>query len=424
MTKSSVTTKNSNLVVTVYWGDVLYDVALVAGDEAITIGREANNSYVLDFAGSASIPSFELVRMRGDAAELHFDDSIKGHVKIDNTMVSLAKARKDSLVKPDERGIYNFRLERSATADLVVGLVSFYFTWSGDAEILPRVSPFRNRRLLPIFVFLTAALIAGLMFLETLAPPEEEKPPERVVSLISTKKELAKAAIGERKSKTGGAEKGPLGKAELHQKASESQAAKLKSANLGSLVSNLTAIAKDSPNIKSGAADKSAALDQAGTGGFSTEGLKKGGGGKSSGLGRTVGQGEGGFEGTGRLGLSGNAAVEGGTGYGQDVKGPSDTGLDRDVIDAIIRRRQDRIRLCYERQLNFNPKLAGKVALHFVIGATGQVISRNITEDTMKNQSVNKCILSEIATWTFPAPRGGVNVDVDYPFFFESSNKH
>ena len=98
--------------------------------------------------------------------------------------------------------------------------------------------------------------------------------------------------------------------------------------------------------------------------------------------------------------------------------------MDRDVIDAIIRRRQDRIRLCYERQLNFNPKLAGKVSLHFVIGGKGQVSSSRIVEDTMRNQNVNKCILTEIASWTFPTPRGGVNVDVDYPFFFESSAKH
>jgi hypothetical protein len=424
MTKSSAAAKNSNLLVKVYWGDVLYDVALLGADQAITIGHEPQNSYVLDFGGIERRPSFELVRVGRDGAELHFDDTIKGHVKIKNNMVSLASARNSSMVPKDERGIYNYRLEKNDTADMVVDLVSFYFAWADDAEIISRAPLFRNRRFVPLFFILTALLMAAIWYLAGQAPPEEEKPPERVVTLIS-KAQFAKAAIGERKSATGGAQKGPLGKAELHQNAAaKSQPPKFKSASLGNLVSSLTSIAKDAPNIKNGdTAKQSASIDQAGTGGFSTEGLKQGGGGKTSGLGRTVGQGEGGFEGTGRLGLSGNAAHEGGTGYGQDLKGSKETGLDRDVIDAIIRRRQDRIRLCYERQLNFNPKLSGKVALHFVIGAAGQVTSKRITEDTMKSQNVNSCILSEIATWTFPAPRGAVNVDVDYPFFFESSNK-
>jgi hypothetical protein len=93
------------------------------------------------------------------------------------------------------------------------------------------------------------------------------------------------------------------------------------------------------------------------------------------------------------------------------------------VIESIIRRRLDRIRLCYTRQLNFYPKLSGKVTVHFVIGKTGQVVESSVIEDTMKNQSVRSCILYEVKTWTFPNPEGGTLVNVDYPFVFESSAK-
>jgi hypothetical protein len=135
-----------------------------------------------------------------------------------------------------------------------------------------------------------------------------------------------------------------------------------------------------------------------------------------------VGRGEGGFEGTGRLGLSGDAAVEGGSGHGSGTS-TRGGGLDRDVIESIIRKRQDRIRLCYERQLNFFPKLKGKISVHFVIGKTGSVISSGISEDTLKNENVSKCITNEVKDWSFPVPEGGTIVNVDYPFVFESSAK-
>jgi hypothetical protein len=95
-------------------------------------------------------------------------------------------------------------------------------------------------------------------------------------------------------------------------------------------------------------------------------------------------------------------------------------GLDRDVIESVIRRRLDRIRLCYERQLNFNPKLAGKLGVHFVIGKAGEVLSASATEDTMKNTQVRECVLMEVKSWNFPNPEGGTIVNVDYPFVFES----
>jgi hypothetical protein len=112
--------------------------------------------------------------------------------------------------------------------------------------------------------------------------------------------------------------------------------------------------------------------------------------------------------------------VEGSSGHGSldtIVKG----GLSRDVIESVIRRRQYRIRLCYERQLNYNSKLAGKIAVHFVIGAAGQVLKASVAEDTMKNETVKNCVINEVKTWTFPSPEGGTLVNVDYPFVFESS---
>lgn len=90
------------------------------------------------------------------------------------------------------------------------------------------------------------------------------------------------------------------------------------------------------------------------------------------------------------------------------------------MIDQIVRRRQDRIRLCYERQLNFVPGLAGKVTVQFVIGKEGNVQKSTIIEDTMNNKAVKDCINTEVKEWVFPKPKGDTDVTVDYPFVFES----
>lgn len=415
--------ENSELKVSVFWGDVLYDTALCKANQAVTVGRDKKNTFILDLESQASSTSFKLIEVHPDqSADVYFDESLRGHLRFGKELVSLAAAPKSNRVV-QEGGLYRARIGREDRADIVIDHVSFFIDWAEPSKPMPKGAPIEKNKLGywlgALFFFIS--LVVGLEFLPV---PEPEKPPERLVSLTPPKSMAAKAAIGQHVSEDGGAQTGELGKAELktEEKKAPTAAEKLRNANLGSIVGNLTNL-KSAPTVNSDSNEgATAAIAQKGTGGFSTEGLKAGGGGKSVGIGRQVGKGEGGYEGTGRLGLSGDSALEGGTGHG--VGQAQDTGgLDRDVIDAIIRRRQDRIRLCYERQLNFNAKLAGKISLRFVIGKEGTITSSKIIEDTMKNANVNSCVLAEVKSWTFPKPKGGYAVSVDYPFVFESSAK-
>jgi hypothetical protein len=419
--------ENSELKISVYWGDVFYDSVVCKPKDTVTVGRNVNNTFILDLPNELSGDSYKLLELVSeDTADFFFDDYVSGHVRLDGKLLSLAAAKESSLVSKERPGVYKARLSRKDKADVVIGHVSFYLDWIDheDHLILPR-TPIVDKK--QKFAYLALGLLALITIgvLQFVVPPVPEKPPERLVTLIP-RNTPAKAAIGSAQTADGGSQTGALGKANLSNADQKpvSPSAELKKANLGSLVSGLTSLAKNAPVVNSGrnANAVSASIAQVGTGGFSTTGLKTGGGGKTVGIGRSVGSGKGGFEGTGRLGLSGDSALEGGTGHGTG-EALERGGLDRDVIDAIIRRRQDRIRLCYERQLNFNPKLSGKVAVHFVIGKSGNVVSRRILEDTMKNASVNNCILNEVSTWTFPPPQGGTLVNVDYPFVFESSAK-
>lgn len=97
-------------------------------------------------------------------------------------------------------------------------------------------------------------------------------------------------------------------------------------------------------------------------------------------------------------------------------------GLDRDVIAQYIKTQFGQILYCYERQLSANPDLYGKVAVKFTIAGTGQVETQTINETTLKDKSVEGCILNKIAKWKFPEPKGGTKVLVTYPFLFKSTN--
>lgn len=97
-------------------------------------------------------------------------------------------------------------------------------------------------------------------------------------------------------------------------------------------------------------------------------------------------------------------------------------GLDREVIAQYIKAQLGQILYCYERQLSANPELFGKVAVKFTIAGTGQVITQAIGDTTLKNATVEGCILNKVAKWKFPAPAGGTKVLVTYPFLFKSTN--
>jgi len=131
-----------------------------------------------------------------------------------------------------------------------------------------------------------------------------------------------------------------------------------------------------------------------------------GGGNGTKGLGGGLGQGK---TGSGGVGLIEEES---------EVVG----GLDREVIAQYIKTQLGQILYCYERQLSANPDLYGKVAVKFTISGNGQVEAQSINDTTLKSVPVEGCILSKVAKWKFPEPKGGTKVLVTYPFLFKSTN--
>lgn len=93
--------------------------------------------------------------------------------------------------------------------------------------------------------------------------------------------------------------------------------------------------------------------------------------------------------------------------------------IDREAVAKVINSHLQEVRGCYERALLKDPALAGKVVLEWNISLAGLVTSAKTKSSSLKNASVESCILSALKTWKFP-PAKGAGVIITYPFMFNS----
>jgi hypothetical protein len=120
--------------------------------------------------------------------------------------------------------------------------------------------------------------------------------------------------------------------------------------------------------------------------------------------------------GTGGLGDRAGVKISAG-GTGESFSGT----IDREAIRRVILANYKVIKTCYERQLNRNPNLFGKLVLSWVIGAEGRVMSVGVKSNELGSKDVAECILDRLRTWRFPEPPTNQEVEVEaYPFFFSN----
>ena len=80
------------------------------------------------------------------------------------------------------------------------------------------------------------------------------------------------------------------------------------------------------------------------------------------------------------------------------------------------------IKSCYENALTRNRNLTGKLTVTFVVGPDGRVKSSFIKKSTITDGIMEECILDVVNRWTFPPPKSGKVVTVNYPFSFNLQN--
>ncbi|MEY3903399.1 MAG: hypothetical protein RL189_2705 [Pseudomonadota bacterium] len=98
------------------------------------------------------------------------------------------------------------------------------------------------------------------------------------------------------------------------------------------------------------------------------------------------------------------------------AKKPAEGHLSREEVEGVIRSNLPQIKACYERSLQTNPNLKGRIMTSFEIGANGRVSRSEIANSTLNHPPTEQCVAQSIKQWQFPMPRGGGNVRVNYPF--------
>jgi hypothetical protein len=92
--------------------------------------------------------------------------------------------------------------------------------------------------------------------------------------------------------------------------------------------------------------------------------------------------------------------------------------LSATMIRRYVRFQRNRIRGCYERRLQSNPRLAGRVTLRFVVDHSGAVPAAHVVHSTLGDAEVEACLVDAIGEIQFPRSECRARALVSYPFVF------
>ena len=421
------------------WNNTLMKALQYENAIALKVGEGIDNHF---FLPSELIPSdpFTVCQFDGQSAELSFSD------KEDGILIDRAGDKPLKEAAKKSGNTYSLRITPGKAAHVHFGDMSYYFRFINKEKVEPM--PLSQRlNYGEVAVWVVAFVIWSLAMYQVLIMPEPEgadilegpdRTPEAMVDAQEEEEEEPEEqalvdngkppeqALGE-EGKIGD-EKSILDKAQ----GTERRALAEEIANDSGLLGALDDGSEGRDKFFDGAIDDAVAdnlgmlegpegLDQRGAGGLGARGSGFGGGGNALGIGGlgTRGRGMGGAGGRYGIGAAGNLKRQGGRanvkGHGASVQGS----LDRSIIQQIINKHLNQIRHCYQKELNKNPNLYGKIVVKFTIGGAGQVLQATVPTTTMRNVEVEDCIARVIKHILFPKPKGGGIVVVSYPFVFK-----
>ncbi|HCP44703.1 MAG TPA: hypothetical protein DIU15_01515 [Deltaproteobacteria bacterium] len=406
------------------------------------------------FVSSESLPSdhFPLVQQTPANTLVNFVPGSAGFLESEGDrtpiadLVSSGRASKQSTTS--EGGDY-FQVELGENERFVndIGHMVFFIHRVFQPKVIP--APFGQNidwmylGVLAALLFLGGAL--GVNLLLTPYDPSQQivEIPDRFVELMvqEVEKEKKKKEPSGNPDAGEGAkakdEEGKTGKKEHKLKKAKGSKVAIKKSELDKQIAESTGLLADLQQMTDNSMFGAGGLDnqvsnalggligsqygnQYGAGGLGSRGSGLGGGGTAAGLGGLGTRGSGmGASGYGRGG--GFYGKKGGGSPGVGTGDPIILGaLDKSIIDRIVKQHLAKIRYCYQKELNKNPKLFGKVVVKFVIAKDGSVSSASTKASTLNNPIVEKCINSRFMRMRFPSPKGGGIVIVSYPFVFNT----
>lgn len=104
---------------------------------------------------------------------------------------------------------------------------------------------------------------------------------------------------------------------------------------------------------------------------------------------------------------------------GADVYGDAD----KKAVQATIRQRTGALQACYNKALQTNPGLAGKISYTITISVMGTVTEVRINDDTLQDGGVQTCTVAKIKGWRFPTTPGAEQAsDVTFSVVFSGGS--
>jgi hypothetical protein len=455
-----------SLQVTYLWKGQILAYHLLGPRQRLTIGDR--RGVTLPTPRLPGFPGrFRLIAPVRDGFRLRLGPGMSGQL----TLRGQARTVADLLAQPAPRGFLRspgmFREVEiypgdSATVDFdAAGMVQIRISWAEAPERVPKPPWLRDFLLIRIGG-VTASATVGLMvairvITSGMPSPGTEISQERFAKVVAPAMERPslKAAEARRKS-----ELAAEARRRREKEAAESRRAREREGRLGraDAPSKETVLPKGREDVLRAKVAKTGLLAALGTGRP-----------PGSGLGRLLdtndradmdqamnglagatlvaGRGEGGLGATGTgLGgggtgfgqIQGSGKLDVGAGRGRGRKGPglgrgrerevqvgmetgtADTegGLTRDQVNRVVRAHAAAIRYCYEKELQRQPSLSGKVELYWVIRPNGSVDRARIASSSMGSRAVEGCMERQVKNWQFPRSETETIVQ-SYPFFFK-----
>jgi len=424
----------------ILWDNTLLSMRHLYHETSLSMGESKSCDY---FINPEDLPSstFTIVKRDGDKAYLNFTDKMEGTYEPNGKSMTLAEAA-DKLKLNSSGGIYSLPIEPGSCATIKFEELKYYFRWveKEKLEKLP-LSQTIDYPITSLMVGVVVVYILGYIWINSLPAPEIADildAPERFAKLILEDVEVEEEPEEEpeltQPEKALG-EQGKVGKEEAQLDKTEGSAKKTLDEQIANDAGILGALDKGSESMDSifggaldleknlGMLDGISGLDMRGTGGLGSRGSGYGGGGSALGIGGLGTKGRGGGRGgNGAYGIGEGANLnKGNANINIKTGNPSIQGaLDKSIIARIIGKHHSQIRYCYQKELNKNPKLYGKITVKFTISPAGTVSSSVVQVSTMKNVNVEQCVARTIKRIIFPRPKGGGIVVVTYPFIFKA----
>jgi hypothetical protein len=443
------------LEVAMLWSDHVLAVTSYADPRDVTIGKDAKNDFVLDHV---AIPSqiFPLISYDGSSYTVSCTDEMTGTVQVRDRQYSLDEAIDEGLAS-GRGGNRQIELTSRTSVRLDIGPTTFLMHLTDQPEILGAARVFDTAPVPYLVISAVAHILFVILamtlpdaarrldldgydandrFVQLMLTPEQEEIDEpdwlggEDDDEPAAKHKGEEGKAGEEDSEEVDKQlaiEGPKDNEDLELKRREDERIVMDAGIAGELMVSSPWGSSDN-SVGSDAIHALGNLTGAdigearGFGGLGMHGAGRGGGGVSE---RGLGMSNIGTSGKGGRGRGGSGYGRGAGDLGEkNTRVPQVIGgkpqvrgsLDKEIIRRVVRQHRKEIKYCYEKELQKNKNLKGRVVVKFTISATGSVVSALVKETTLNSAGVERCMTTKIRRWVFPEPKGGGIVIVKYPF--------